>query len=57
MFYPDTLDWANSEGKTALHVASLRGNEELVRVCHLNGSLHSIPSRVSNITHIDALRL
>lgn len=31
-YYPDTLDWANSEGKTALHVASLRGNEELVRV-------------------------
>ncbi|PCH41128.1 ankyrin [Wolfiporia cocos MD-104 SS10] len=30
--YPDTLDWANVEGKTALHVAALRGNEELVRM-------------------------
>ncbi|KDQ64623.1 hypothetical protein JAAARDRAFT_201934 [Jaapia argillacea MUCL 33604] len=30
--YPFTLDWANSQGKTALHVASLRGNEELVRM-------------------------
>lgn len=31
-YYPETLDWANSEGKTALHVAAQRGNEELVRV-------------------------
>ena len=30
--YPDILDWANTEGKTALHVAALKGNEELVRV-------------------------
>lgn len=35
-YYPETLDWANSEGKTALHVASLRGNEELVRVCWID---------------------
>lgn len=30
--YPDVLDWANAFGKTALHVAATRGNEELVRV-------------------------
>ncbi|KAH9853575.1 hypothetical protein C2E23DRAFT_821890 [Lenzites betulinus] len=30
--YPDILDWANAEGKTALHVAALKGNEELVRM-------------------------
>ncbi|KAJ8457147.1 hypothetical protein ONZ51_g11705 [Trametes cubensis] len=30
--YPDILDWANTEGKTALHVAALKGNEELVRM-------------------------
>ncbi|EPQ59483.1 ankyrin [Gloeophyllum trabeum ATCC 11539] len=30
--YPFVLDWANSRGRTALHVASLRGNEELVRM-------------------------
>ncbi|KZT12536.1 ankyrin [Laetiporus sulphureus 93-53] len=30
--YPDILDWANVDGKTALHVAAQRGNEELVRM-------------------------
>ncbi|EKM59136.1 uncharacterized protein PHACADRAFT_86933 [Phanerochaete carnosa HHB-10118-sp] len=30
--YPDTLDWANSDGKTAMHMAAMRGNEELVRM-------------------------
>ncbi|KAI0750775.1 hypothetical protein C8Q80DRAFT_1153869 [Daedaleopsis nitida] len=30
--YPDILDWANTDGKTALHVAALKGNEELVRM-------------------------
>ncbi|KAI0796309.1 hypothetical protein BC629DRAFT_1286622 [Irpex lacteus] len=35
--YPDTLDWANADGKTALHMAAERGNEELVRMlCSLN---------------------
>jgi hypothetical protein len=36
--YPFTLDWSNSSGKTALHVASLKGNEEFVRV-----NLKSVP--------------
>ena len=31
--YPFTLDWVDSSGKTALHVAALKGNEELARVC------------------------
>ena len=30
--YQYIRDWANSQGKTALHVASMRGNEEIVRV-------------------------
>jgi uncharacterized protein len=30
--YPFTIDWSNSSGKTALHLASLKGNEEFVRV-------------------------
>jgi len=30
--YPYIRDWANSQGKTALHAASMRGNEEVVRV-------------------------
>lgn len=31
--YPEILDWSNALGKTALHIAALKGNEELVRVC------------------------
>ena len=30
--YPYIRDWANSQGKTALHTASMRGNEEVVQV-------------------------
>ena len=30
--YTWILDWSNSQGRTALHMAALRGNEELVRV-------------------------
>jgi len=30
--FPWILDWSNSQGKTALHMAALKGNEELVRV-------------------------
>src|SRR6266576_3182534 len=30
--YPFILDWSDSSGKTALHVAALKGNEELCRV-------------------------
>jgi hypothetical protein len=32
--YPWILDWSNMQGKTALHMAALKGNEELVRVSH-----------------------
>lgn len=30
--YAWILDWSNVQGKTALHIAALKGNEELVRV-------------------------
>lgn len=30
--YTFILDWSNSQGRTALHTAALKGNEELVRV-------------------------
>lgn len=30
--YTWILDWSNTQGKTALHIAALKGNEELVRV-------------------------
>lgn len=30
--YPFILDWSDSSGRTALHVAALKGNEELVRM-------------------------
>ncbi|TFY65641.1 hypothetical protein EVG20_g5454 [Dentipellis fragilis] len=30
--YPFILDWSNLQGKTALHTAALKGNEELVRM-------------------------
>ncbi|KAG1752664.1 ankyrin repeat-containing domain protein [Suillus paluster] len=30
--YPWILDWSNIQGKTALHMAALKGNEELVRM-------------------------
>lgn len=30
--YPFILEWSNAKGRTALHVAALKGNEELVRV-------------------------
>ena len=30
--YPKTLDWSNMQGRTALHFAALKGNEELARV-------------------------
>ncbi|KAI0068766.1 ankyrin [Artomyces pyxidatus] len=30
--YPFILDWSDAYGKTALHVAALKGNEELVRM-------------------------
>ena len=32
--YPYIKDWANSQGRTALHAAAMRGNEEIVRVCN-----------------------
>ena len=31
--YPFILEWSNTQGKTALHTAALKGNEDLARVC------------------------
>jgi len=38
--YSWILDWSNVHGKTALHIAAIKGNEELVRVCVNLGLLH-----------------
>lgn len=32
--YPYLIDWSNVHGKTALHVAATKGNEEFVRVSY-----------------------
>lgn len=29
---PEIMDWSNTQGRTALHIAALKGNEELVRL-------------------------
>lgn len=39
--YKFMLEWSNVQGKTALHVAALRGNEGLVKVRYI----HTITSR------------
>lgn len=48
--YPETIDWANLEGKTAMHIAAMRGNEELVRVrtkYYLsNAVVYSVPAQM-----------
>jgi hypothetical protein len=41
--YPETLDWSNAKGRTALHVAALKGNEDLVEVGPLHHSLSPRP--------------
>ncbi|KAH0587715.1 hypothetical protein H2248_006478 [Termitomyces sp. 'cryptogamus'] len=39
--YPDVLDWANAQGRTALHIAAIKGNEELVRMfCDLEADIN-----------------
>ncbi|KAJ7684043.1 ankyrin repeat-containing domain protein [Mycena rosella] len=38
--YPDILDWSNVHGRTALHIAALKGHEELVRMlCDLGADV------------------
>jgi hypothetical protein len=49
--YPDTLDWSNVKGRTALHVAALKGNEELAGVHVILLPLHPLP----NPHHPDAM--
>lgn len=30
--FPFLLDWSNGQGRTALHIAALKGNEEFAKV-------------------------
>ena len=50
--FPFILDWSDSSGKTALHVAALKGNEELCRV--RLSSLHAHPIH-THARSLDAL--
>lgn len=34
--FPYLLDWSNGQGRTALHVAALKGNEEFAKVRRLH---------------------
>ncbi|KAF9451658.1 ankyrin [Macrolepiota fuliginosa MF-IS2] len=39
--HKDLLDWANVQGRTALHLAAVKGNEDLVRVfCDLGADIN-----------------
>jgi hypothetical protein len=51
--YPFILNWPDSSGKTALHVAALKGNEKLVRVRPFSAIIEFIPEILS----LDALRV
>ncbi|KAF5387980.1 hypothetical protein D9615_000521 [Tricholomella constricta] len=46
--YTGILDWANGQGKTALHIAAIKGNEELVRMfCDLGADV-DLPDNKGN---------
>ncbi|KAF8917871.1 ankyrin repeat-containing domain protein [Mucidula mucida] len=46
--YPKVLDWSNNQGKTALHIAALKGKEELVRMlCELDADV-DLPDNKGN---------
>ena len=47
--YPFILEWSNVHGKTALHAAALKGNEELAAVCNLRTSVSAAFSHSSII--------
>ncbi|KAI9448180.1 ankyrin [Lactarius indigo] len=46
--YPFILDWSDSSGRTALHVAALKGNEELVRMLCDLGADYDLPDNQGN---------
>ncbi|KAF8341335.1 uncharacterized protein EI90DRAFT_3033544 [Cantharellus anzutake] len=46
--YPDLIDWSNVKGKTALHVASLKGNEGFVRMLCDHGADFDLPDEEGN---------
>ncbi|KAL0564422.1 Target of rapamycin complex 2 subunit avo2, partial [Marasmius crinis-equi] len=51
-YYPKTIHWANIHGKTALHVAALSGNEELVRMfCDLGADLNLSDNQGNTALH------
>ena len=44
--YPFILEWSNYQGKTALHIAAMKGNDNLVRVrltLHSGSDIDSFP--------------
>ena len=41
--YPQIKDWANCQGKTALHAACMHGYEEIVRVSDSPFSMFNHP--------------
>ncbi|KAJ3837878.1 ankyrin repeat-containing domain protein [Lentinula raphanica] len=50
--YPKTLDWTNIHGKTPLHAAALKGNEELVRMlCDLGADFNLTDNRGNTPLH------
>ncbi|EJU06245.1 hypothetical protein DACRYDRAFT_60896 [Dacryopinax primogenitus] len=46
--YPMLLDWANAEGKTALHVAASAGNEDFARLLCDLGADFDLPDLLGN---------
>lgn len=46
--YPFILDWSNLQGKTALHVAAIKGNEEFVRTLCDVGADFDMPDAQGN---------
>ncbi|KAJ8523426.1 hypothetical protein ONZ45_g136 [Pleurotus djamor] len=50
--YPTILDWSNAQGKTALHIAALKGNEELVRMlCDLGADFDLADNKGNTSLH------
>ncbi|KAH9482372.1 hypothetical protein JR316_0004472 [Psilocybe cubensis] len=50
--YSWVLDWSNVQGKTALHIAALKGNEELVRMlCDLGADFDLADNKGNTALH------
>ncbi|KAI5123443.1 hypothetical protein M0805_006148 [Coniferiporia weirii] len=46
--YPFILEWSNVQGKTALHAAALKGNEDLARMLCDLGADYDLPDNLGN---------